>query len=88
MRIVLDQHVCIGAAACVAIAAKSFGLNQEGKVYILNEAASPSKSPAGDVTSSPATSAMDARDTIIAAAQSCPVFAIKLYEDDGAEIPL
>jgi ferredoxin len=89
MRIVVDQDACIGAASCVVIAAKTFGLNQEGKVYILNEdKAASEQGAAGDVTASASTPAMDARDVIMAAAQSCPVFAIKLYEDDGTEIAL
>ncbi|HWQ99754.1 MAG TPA: ferredoxin [Candidatus Methylomirabilis sp.] len=89
MKIVVDQNTCIGAASCVAIAEKTFGLNREGKVYILNEAATASETGSlGDAVSSAATPAMNARDTIIAAAQSCPTKAITLYEDDGTEVPL
>jgi ferredoxin len=89
MKIVVDQELCIGAASCVAIAAQTFGLNQEGKVYVLNEDAVYAKKGAmGDVVESEATAMMDARDIIIEAARSCPVFAIKLFEDDGSEIVL
>ncbi len=89
MKIVVDQDVCIGAASCVVIAAKTFGLNAEGKAYILNESKEKSKiGLMNDVTISDSTSDMDVRETIIEAARSCPVFAIKLYEDDGTEIAL
>ncbi len=89
MRIIVDQDVCIGAAPCVAIAAKTFGLNQEGKVYILNESQDHKKiGSMGDVTESDVTSGMDVRDIIIEGARSCPVFAIKVFEDDGTEIVL
>jgi ferredoxin len=69
MKITVDQDVCIGAASCVALASKTFSLNQEGKVYVLVEDG-------------------DSRDAILEAARSCPVFAIKLFEDDGTEIAL
>lgn len=89
MKIVVDQDVCIGAASCVVIAAQTFALNQEGKAYILNESKERSKiGLMGDVTIADSTEKMDAREIIIEAARSCPVFAIKLYEDDGTEIPL
>ena len=89
MRIEVDQDACIGAASCVAIGAKTFGLNVEGKAYILNESTDGSvKGAMDDVVISEATEAMDAREVIMEAARSCPVFAIKLFEDDGTEIAL
>lgn len=88
MKIVVDQDACIGAASCVALAFKTFALNQEGKVYILNEAMGAEKGAMDDVISTASTEAMDVREDIIEAARSCPVFAIKLYEDDGQEIIL
>lgn len=89
MKIVVDQELCIGAASCVVIAAKTFALNQEGKVYILNESATyVRRNAAGEPIESEGTSGMDLRDIIVEGAKSCPVFAIKLYEDDGTEIQL
>lgn len=89
MRIIVDRDLCIGAASCVVIAAKTFGLDQEGKVFILNEKKGASKSTdEGKVVESDDTPAMDVRDIIIEGARSCPVAAIKLYEDDGTEIAL
>ena len=89
MKIVVDQELCIGAASCVALAASTFGLNQEGKVFLLNEDALESKKgDLGDVIESRVTASMDARETILDAARSCPVFAIKAFEDNGDEIIL
>jgi ferredoxin len=88
MRIEVDQEACIGAASCVAIAGLTFALNQEGKVYILNEDEAAVRSEGGEVITSSSTDRMDARDVVIEAARSCPVFAIKLFEDDGTEIVL
>jgi ferredoxin len=45
-------------------------------------------SPEGTVVESEATEDMDARESIIEGARSCPVMAIKLFEDDGTEILL
>lgn len=89
MRIEVDRDLCIGAASCVALAAETFGLDEEGKVFILHEdAGSSKKGETGTVVESGMTDAMDVRDIIIEAARSCPTYAIKLYEDDGTEIPL
>ncbi len=89
MKIVVDQELCIGAASCVALAASTFALNQEGKVFLLNEDALESKKgDMGDIVESRATASMDVRETILDAARSCPVFAIKVFEDDGNEIIL
>jgi ferredoxin len=89
MKIIVDQDVCIGAASCVALAAKTFGLNQEGKVFILHEDKVLAKrSPSGECIESPATDRMDIREVIIDGARSCPVQAIQLFEDSGVEIIL
>lgn len=90
MRIVVDRETCIGAASCVAIAAKTFGLDQEEKVYILNENPKTAvKDEAfGTVVGSDQTPEMDVREIILEGARSCPVFAIKCFEDDGTEIEL
>jgi len=69
MKIVVDRDACIGAASCVALASKTFALDEEGKVVVLAQDA-------------------EGREAIIEAARSCPVVAIKLFEDDGTEIIL
>lgn len=89
MKIIVDRDLCIGAASCVVLAAKTFALDQDGKAYILNEKKDTAVMSAVDtVVESEQTEAMDAREAIIEGARSCPVFAIKLYEDDGSEIVL
>jgi len=89
MKIIIDRDLCIGAATCVALAAKTFGLDEEGKVFILNEdPATAKKGDADTIVESDVTDVMDIREMIIEGARSCPTFAIKLYEDDGSEILL
>ena len=89
MRIIVDQDTCIGAASCVALAAKTFGLNQDGKVFILNENPELAKrNEAGECIESASTEEMDIRETLLEGARSCPVQAIRVFEDSGEEIIL
>lgn len=37
-KVRVDRDLCIGAATCVAIAAKTFALDQQSKAVILNSA--------------------------------------------------
>lgn len=89
MKIVIDRDLCIGAASCVVLAGQTFALDQEGKVFIVNEKKDTAVAGStGTIVESQATPEMDIRETIIEGARSCPVFAIKLFEDDGTEIAL
>lgn len=36
-RIKIDRNLCIGAASCVALAMKTFGLDDENKAIVLDE---------------------------------------------------
>ncbi len=36
MKIRVDQNICIGAAPCVAIASKTFDLDEKGKAFVKN----------------------------------------------------
>ncbi len=36
-RITIDRNLCIGAASCVALAIKTYGLDAENKAIILDE---------------------------------------------------
>jgi ferredoxin len=63
----VDQDLCIGAQSCALIAPRTFGMNAEGKAYVLG----------GD---------HDDEATMLAAAESCPVRAIKLARANGQSI--
>ena len=67
MKVIVDRNLCIGAASCVAIAPKTFRLDEENKAIILDIFAHD-------------------KDTVIAAAQSCPTLAITVIDDDGTQI--
>jgi ferredoxin len=59
----IDRDVCIGAGPCVAVAGRTFNLDDENKAYLME----------GD---------WDDDDMILAAAQSCPVFAISIVDKE------
>jgi ferredoxin len=79
----VDRDVCIGAAPCVAAAGSVFELDDEMKAVILKK---------GGEKTSDQTNNADLADelindeTIMAAAQSCPVRAIYLYDEEGNQL--
>ena len=64
----IDKDICIGAGSCAALAPETFGLDDKGIVYLLEN------------------STYDTLEDILAGAQSCPVFAIILYDADMKQI--
>jgi len=73
MKIRVDQELCVGVASCVAIAGKTFELDENGLARIK-----------GGEHGDPAE--QDDEATIRAAAESCPTKAIYLYDDAGNQI--
>jgi len=82
MKVFVDKNLCIGAAPCISVAAKVFELDDEGKAFVLPDAIEETDAE-GRIRIK--TEAAD-RDTLLMAAQSCPVQAIFIYEDDGTQI--
>lgn len=66
-KIVVDREMCIGAASCVAVAGRTFYVDEENRAVVIE--------PWGDDD-----------EMIEMAAQSCPVLAIKLIDNDGNQI--
>lgn len=60
----LDKEICIGAGSCAALAPDTFGLDDKGIVFLIEN------------------STYDTLEDILAGAQSCPVFAIILYDEN------
>jgi len=73
MKIKVDQELCVSVASCVAIAGRTFELDENGLARV-------KASYHDDPTQ------RDDDATIIAAAESCPTKAIYLYDDDGKQI--
>lgn len=83
MKIIVDRAACIGAASCVAIAMKTFQLDQDGKAEVFND----KDHVQNELESSGfSTDSNDLRDVMIEAARSCPTNAIRVLEDDGTPI--
>lgn len=83
-KVKVDRALCIGAATCVAIAPKTFELDDEGKAVILKKDGTKNKT--SDFTNYEEID--DTEQNILDAAKSCPVDAIIIVEvdDQGNEV--
>lgn len=81
MKVWVDRDKCIGAAPCVAVAPNVFELDGEGKAVVLDSAKNGGE---GDRFLIKAEAADEA--TLKMGAESCPVQAIYLYDDDDNQI--
>lgn len=67
-KVIIKKELCIGAAACEALASNTFGMDQDNIAYLKE----------GE---------WDEDELILAAAQSCPVFAIIILDlETGKQI--
>jgi ferredoxin len=82
MKVVVDKDKCIGAAPCIAVAPDVYELDDEGKAFVKEDA---KESTDGDGKIKIKTAVAD-DETIKTSAESCPVQAIILYDDDGNQI--
>ncbi len=75
-KVKIDRDLCIGAASCVAVAPKTFELDNEGKAVI--------KKKDGSMTSDFVnySDIDDEQGNIMNASKSCPVNAIIIVEVD------
>ncbi len=79
-KIIVDRDLCIGAASCVVITPELFELDDENKAVILLKDGKKEQHKA-DRSEIAATNLDD--ETILLSAQSCPVKAIILEDEDG-----
>lgn len=73
-RVEVDRDLCIGAATCVALAPHTFELDSENK--------SVPKTPDGSIPQDHA----DDDEALLAAAEGCPVKAIKVFDEGGNQV--
>lgn len=79
----VDRDLCIGASSCVVAAPSVYELDQENKAVIKQK---------NNKKSSDSTDVKDLEDsnidekTLMEAAQSCPVKAIIVYDENGKQI--
>ncbi len=82
-KIVVDRNLCIGAGPCVFAAGTVFELDGQRKAVILQKDGKKDSGPAEMAALADGTVTDDA---IVAAAQSCPVRAILLQDEEGKPI--
>lgn len=81
-KIIIDRDLCIGAASCVVVAPEVFELDDENKAVIILKNG---KKEQHQADKDQLQTALD-DDTILLSAQSCPVKAIILEDEDGNQI--
>jgi ferredoxin len=82
ITIKVDKDLCIGAAACVTVAPESFVLNKENKAWVLDHG----KNPEGDKYERTMEVTEEEKANLILAAESCPVLAVIILDENGAQI--
>lgn len=79
----VDRDLCIGAASCIAVYPDVFEIDPENKAVMkLKDDGRTSEQT--EVTMLDVAAVDD--DTLLLAAQSCPVAAIFLYDEDGVQV--
>ncbi len=82
IRVKVDTDLCIGAGACVAVAEQYFELNAGNKAAV--------KDPALPVDLNVFERELDVteeqKERILMSAQSCPVLAVFVYDENGRQI--
>lgn len=81
MKVEVKRDICIGAAPCIAVAPNVYELDDEGKAIVKADA---TEDLNGAIHTIKTESADDS--TLLLAAQSCPVQAIFVYDDDGKQV--
>ena len=82
-KLMIDRHLCIGAASCIAVAPSAFELDPENKAVLRRKAAPPS-SDATDRRNLEDQAIDD--ETLLLAAKSCPTQAIIVYDEEGNQL--
>ena len=80
LRVKIDRNLCIGAASCVALEPKVFGLDQEAKAVVLDPV-DPDKQYNEFVYEVDDEQA----ESILTAAKSCPTNAIIVEDGDSGK---
>ena len=79
----VDRNLCIGASSCVVAAPSVYELDQENKAVIKQKDNVKNSGPAETKNLEDAN--IDEK-TLMEAAQSCPVKAIFVYDENGKQI--
>lgn len=80
IKIKVDSELCIGAAACVVVDPSTFVMNEENKAYVLDHGKD-------DQVYQRVLEVTDEElDRILLAAESCPVLAVIVFDENDKQI--
>ena len=80
ITIKVDKELCIGAAACVVVDPTTFVMNDENKAYVLDHGQDDQLYERQvEVTE-------EELERIILAAESCPVLAVAVIDENGKQL--
>jgi len=82
-KISIDHNICIGCGTCVAIQGSVFELSEEGKSVLKQKNGVKNAGPA---EKKDLEDELVADNVLMTAAESCPVKAILLYNENGKQI--
>jgi ferredoxin len=82
IKIVVDEDLCIGAASCVTVAADYFQMNEKNKAVVLD----PDDGDEEPTYERELDVPKEELEKLILAAESCPTYAVFIYDEDGAQI--
>lgn len=82
-KVEVKRDLCIGASPCVVAAGSVFELDAENKAVMILKEGEKNSGPADKVSLE---DAEISDDTLLVAAQSCPVKAIFLYDENGDQV--
>lgn len=81
--LLVDRDTCIGAASCVAVYPEVFELDDESKAVLKLE---DGKNTSEETDVKALNVSQVDNESLLVAAQSCPVAAIYLYDEDGNKV--
>jgi ferredoxin len=80
IKVKVDPDLCIGAGSCAIVDPQTFEMNDENKAYVLDHGKNE------DIYERE----MEVTDAeladVLLAAESCPVLAVVVYDDEGNQI--
>lgn len=82
IRIKVDPSLCIGAAACVTVAPETFQLNNENKADVLDHG----QALGGPSYEREMELSEEELQNILLGAESCPVLAVFVYNENGKQL--
>lgn len=82
IKVKVDPDLCIGAASCVTVSPETFQMNNNNKAFVFDHG----KEPNGSAYEREMEVTEEEKENILLAAQSCPVLAVFVFDDQGNQL--